>query len=59
MWFDSIDAVGDFAGNDAAVAVVPRAARQLLSRFDERSQHYEIREQRRQSRRRWCRQSPS
>jgi hypothetical protein len=47
MWFDSIDAVGDFAGDDAEVAVVPRAARQLLSRFDERSQHYEIRAQRR------------
>lgn len=43
MWFDSIDAVRAFAGEDYAVAVVPPSARALLSRFDERSQHYEIR----------------
>jgi len=43
MEFDSIDAVRAFAGEDYEVAVVPPAARALLSRFDERSQHYEIR----------------
>jgi len=43
MWFDSIDAVRDFAGNDYEQAVVPAAARSILSRFDERSQHYEVR----------------
>jgi heme-degrading monooxygenase HmoA len=42
MWFDSIDAVRTFAGNDYEVAVVPPKARELLSRFDERSQHYEV-----------------
>lgn len=44
MWFDSLDAVRAFAGEDYEVAVVPAKARELLSRFDERSQHYEIRE---------------
>jgi antibiotic biosynthesis monooxygenase (ABM) superfamily enzyme len=46
MWFDSFDAVREFAGVDAEASVVPPAARQLLSRFDERSQHYEVRERR-------------
>jgi len=44
MWFDSIEAVRTFAGADYEAAVVPPKARALLSRFDERSQHYEIRE---------------
>jgi len=42
MWFDSIDAVRSFAGEDYEIAVVPPKARTLLSRFDEKSQHYEI-----------------
>ena len=42
MEFDSIDAVRAFAGEDYEVAVVPPQARALLSRFDERSQHYDI-----------------
>lgn len=44
MWFDSLDAVRDFAGADYEAAVVPPKARALLSRFDGRSQHYEVRE---------------
>jgi len=42
MWFDSIEAVRTFAGEDYEVAVVPPKARALLSRFDARSQHYEV-----------------
>ena len=42
MWFDSIEAVRAFAGHDYEIAVVPPKARALLSRFDERSQHYEV-----------------
>jgi heme-degrading monooxygenase HmoA len=42
MWFDSIDAVREFAGDDYELAVVPEKARKVLSRFDERSQHYEV-----------------
>jgi len=45
MWFDSIEAVREFAGEEYEKAVVPPAARALLSRFDERSQHYEVRDQ--------------
>ena len=42
MWFDSLDAVRDFAGEDYEVAVVPPKARQLLDHFDPRSGHYEV-----------------
>jgi len=45
MWFDSTDAVRTFAGDDYEAAVVPPKARELLARFDERSQHYEVRVQ--------------
>jgi len=43
MLFDSLAAVSEFAGEDYEIAVVPDKARALLSRFDERSQHYEVR----------------
>jgi len=46
MWFDSLDAVRDFAGADYEVAVVPAPARKLLSRFHARSAHFEVRERR-------------
>ncbi len=42
MLFDSLDAVREFAGEEYEVAFVPVKARAVLSRFDERSQHYEI-----------------
>lgn len=42
LWFDSLAAVRNFAGEDYEAAVVPAKARQLLSRFDERSAHYEV-----------------
>ena len=41
LWFESIDAVREFAGEDYEAAVVPEEARRLLERFDARSQHYE------------------
>lgn len=44
MWFDSWDAVKRFAGEDRERAVVPPKARALLTRFDARSQHYELKE---------------
>ncbi len=46
MLFDSLDAVREFAGENYEVAVVPPKARAVLSHFDERSQHYEIRAER-------------
>ena len=42
MWFDSLEAVRSFAGEDYEIAVVPPKAREVLKRFDERSQHYEV-----------------
>lgn len=43
MRFDSWGAVKEFAGDDHEKAYVPAAARRLLTRFDERSRHYELR----------------
>ncbi|RPJ84967.1 MAG: antibiotic biosynthesis monooxygenase [Acidobacteria bacterium] len=47
MLFESLDAVREFAGSDYEVAVVPEKARAVLARFDGRSQHYELRAERR------------
>jgi antibiotic biosynthesis monooxygenase (ABM) superfamily enzyme len=43
MRFDTLESVREFAGRDYETAVVPAEARALLSHFDERSQHYEVR----------------
>ncbi len=48
MWFDSLDAVRAFMGDDYAASHVPAAARAVLSRFDERSTHYEVLDRRQQ-----------
>lgn len=42
MWFDDLEAVRVFAGEDYEAAVVPPKARALLAHFDARSQHYEV-----------------
>ncbi len=42
MWFDSLEAVRVFAGEDYEAAVVLPKARALLARFDARSQHYTV-----------------
>jgi antibiotic biosynthesis monooxygenase (ABM) superfamily enzyme len=42
MWFDSYDAIKAFAGDDYETAVVLPVAEALLSRFDARSQHYDV-----------------
>ena len=44
MEFDSWEAVKHFAGEDYERAYIPPKAREVLAHFDERSQHYEIRE---------------
>lgn len=43
MLFESLDAVRVFAGDDYEVAVVPDTAQAILTRFDRRSSHYEVR----------------
>jgi len=45
MWFDSLDSVKEFAGNDYERAVVPEKAQKVLSRFDKKSRHYDVREE--------------
>ena len=45
MKFVDMEAVRQFAGEDYEVAVVPPKARAVLARFDQRSQHYELRAQ--------------
>jgi heme-degrading monooxygenase HmoA len=40
--FDSWEAVESFAGEDSEEAYVPPAARELLTRYDERVDHYEV-----------------
>ena len=46
MWFDDLDAVRAFAGEDHEVSHVPDAARAVLARFDERAAHFEVLDQR-------------
>jgi heme-degrading monooxygenase HmoA len=41
MWFDNLEAVKEFMGEDYSVSHVPAAARAVLSRFDERALHCE------------------
>ncbi len=43
MWFTSLEAVKAFAGEDHEAAYVPASARAVLTRFDDRSRHYEVR----------------
>ena len=42
-FFESIDAVRKFAGDNYEAAVVPGPARKLLARFDATAQHYDVR----------------
>jgi len=44
MRFDSLNAVKEFAGDDYEKAVIYPDAKPLLLRYDERSQHYEIKQ---------------
>jgi heme-degrading monooxygenase HmoA len=42
MWFDHIESVKAFVGDDYEVAHVPEPAQAVLSRFDQRSAHYTV-----------------
>lgn len=44
MWFETIDAVKSFVGEDYETVYVPEKARKVLSRFDNKSVHCELRE---------------
>lgn len=43
MWFDNLESVRQFAGEDYEAAYVPDEARKVLSRFDKRVTHSELR----------------
>ncbi|HEX8845261.1 MAG TPA: hypothetical protein VF791_11485 [Pyrinomonadaceae bacterium] len=42
LWFDTPQAVREFAGENQDAAVVPAKARALLSRYDELAAHYQV-----------------
>jgi antibiotic biosynthesis monooxygenase (ABM) superfamily enzyme len=42
IWFDSIDDVRAFMGDDYAVAHIPPQARAVLSRYEDRARHYDV-----------------
>jgi hypothetical protein len=42
MWFDNLDAIIAFMGEDYSASHVPAAARAVLKHFDERAAHFEI-----------------
>ena len=48
MWFDSLDAIKAFMGDDYDVSHVPAVARAVLSRFDGRAAHFEVLDRREQ-----------
>lgn len=49
MWFDDLDSIKAFVGEDYAVSHVPPAAQAVLARYDERAAHYEVIDRRSQS----------
>lgn len=48
MWFDSLDSIKAFVGEDYSVSHVPAAAQAVLKRFDERAAHFEVIDRREQ-----------
>ena len=43
IWFNSIENVKEFVGDDPGQVYIPEKARQILSRFDSRAVHSELR----------------
>ena len=48
MWFDSLDAIKAFMGEDYSVSHVPPEARAVLNSFDDRASHFEVIDRREQ-----------
>jgi hypothetical protein len=48
MWFDSIDSIKTFMGEDYSVSHVPLEVRAVLNSFDDRAAHYEVIDRREQ-----------
>ena len=43
-WFDDLDAIRLYAGEDYGRAIYPPRARGLLRRFEAKAEHYEVKE---------------
>jgi heme-degrading monooxygenase HmoA len=50
MWFDTLDNLRGFMGEDYEAAHVPPRAQAVLADFDRRSAHYEVLDRRKQPR---------
>lgn len=48
MWFESLDDIKAFMGEDYSASHVPPAAQAVLKRFDERAAHFEVLDRRKQ-----------
>ena len=48
MWFDSIESIKAFTGEDFSVSHVPAAAQAVRSRFAQRAAHFEVLDRREQ-----------
>jgi heme-degrading monooxygenase HmoA len=48
MWFDSLDAIKAFMGEDFSVSHVPLEARAVPNSFDDRAAHFEVLDRRAQ-----------
>jgi len=48
MWFDSLDSIKAFMGDDYSVSHVPLEARAVLNSFDDRAAHFEVIDRREQ-----------
>ena len=49
MWFDTLESIIAFTGEDYAVSHVPPAAQAVLRRFDQRASHFEALDRRPQT----------
>jgi heme-degrading monooxygenase HmoA len=43
-WFDDLDAIRLYAGDDYERSMYPSRARELLRRFEPKAEHYEVKE---------------
>ncbi len=48
MWFDKLESITGFMGEDYEAAHVPDEAKAVLSSYDQRSSHYQVLERRAQ-----------
>jgi hypothetical protein len=48
MWFDNLDSIKAFMGEDYTLSHVPPEARAVLNSFDDRASHYEVIDRRKQ-----------